>query len=436
MSLTLKRRLIALIVFLLFCGAQAMTVTADGIADTFLKIGNERETVTDAKTGREITFLTGPEYVDTLYYPTCRSWTRDGRFLLLESERPRPDGTRKPLERQLLMADVETGDLYWLATLDVENTAQYGDCHLRVSSQFHADYSPGAHRIVYYDMTGHHLYLLDLGTGRTENLYHMTSGTIGDPPSIATDGGRVVFYAGHPGPPEMDWFTGRTFTIYALDLDPETGKARGEPYVITSYTGRKGSDYKNNPRDTIHINHCQINPKDPDQVGYAHEYGGAPTDGSWAKARIWFTRVDGSDNAPLTLTPVGRWHTHEVWGPLGEWMYYVDSGEVARIHAASRKIELLTRNMQPRATHISVSPDENTVVADAFGGMGTADDGNPLAGIVRVDVKTGQTELLAVQPYHRSHPRHTHPNISPDGSKVGFTAACGNTSRVGFMALP
>jgi Tol biopolymer transport system component len=412
-----------------------MPVFAADLPETFIHIGNERETITDEQTGREIVFLTGPEYVDTLYYPTCRSWTKDGRFLLLESERPRPDGSHKPLERQLLMADVETGDLYWLATLDVENTVQYGDRHLRMSSQFHADYCPDKNRIVYYDMTGHNLYLLDLATGHTEHLYHMSSGTIGDPPSIAEDGSRVVFYAGHPGPPETDWFTGRTFTIYALDLDRETGKAKGEPYVITSYTARKGKSYRENPRDTIHINHCQINPADPDEIGYAHEYGGSPTDGSVAKARIWFTRVDGSDDGPLTLTPVGRWHTHEVWGPLGEWMYYVDSGEVVRINAQTREIEMLTNNMQPRATHIAVSRDEKVVVADAFSGMGTAPDGNPLSGVVRVDVETGKTELLAVQPYHRSHPRHTHPNISPDGSKVGITAACRNTSRVGYIEL-
>lgn len=413
-----------------------MAVPAMEIPETFINIGNEREVVKDERTGREIVFLTGAEHVDALYYPTCRSWTKGGRFLLIESERPSPDGTQKPLERQLLMADVESGDLFWLATLDVENTAKYGDRHLRMSSQFHADYSPDTHRIVYYDMTGHHLYLLDLTTGRTEDLYHMKDGTIGDPPSIAEDGSRVVFYAGHPGPPENDRFTGRTFTIYGLDLDPETGKPEGDIYVITSYTGRKGNNYKENPRDTVHINHCQINPKHPDRISYAHEYGGAPTDGSPMKARLWFTRADGSDEAPLMLTPVGRYHTHEVWGALGEWLYFVDTGDVARIHVPTRKIEMITTNMEPRASHISVSRDETVVVADALRGFGKTSDGTPLAGIVKVDVGTGKTELLAVQPFGYGHPRHTHPNISPDGKKVGFTVACGENSRAGYIELP
>jgi len=400
------------------------------------KIGNEREIVTDARTGRRVVFLTDARYVDTLYYPTCRSWTRDGRFMLIESIRPRPDGTTHPLERQLLMADTRTGDLYWLATLEVENTAKYGKAHLRISSMYHADYAPGNETIVYYDMTGHHLYVLDLKTGRTRELLHMTTGTIGDPPSIAADGSRVVFYVAHPGPPETDLLLGRTYTIYGLDLDPDTGRPKGKPYIITSYTARKGPRYSRNKADVILVNHCQVNPKDPDLIAYAHEYGGVRSDGSPHMARMWITRVDGGGKGPLTLTPAGSWHTHEVWGPLGEWLYFVDTGQVARIHAATRRIEHITKTMQPRACHLTVSPDERKVVVDTLQGFGQAPDGNPIGAIILVDVATGKTEPLAVQPAGQAHPRHPHPNFSPDGKKVGFTVACGRTSRVAYVEIP
>lgn len=404
--------------------------------ESFPKIGNEKDVVVDERTGREVVFLTCPDRMDTLYYPTCRSWTRDGRYMLLESDRPRPDGTSRPLERQLLAADAETGDLLWLATLEVESTSAYGPNHLRISSQYHADYCPQTHRIVYYDMTGHRLYLLDLGTGERRPLWHMTSGTIGDPPSIAEDGSRIVFYAAHPGPPETDWFTGETFTIYALDLEPASGEPRGRPYVITSYAARKGANYVENPRDRIHINHCQVNPANPDEVSYAHEYGGSPADGSRAKSRLWFTRVDGGGEGPLTPTPAGRWHTHEVWGPLGEWIYYVDGGDVARIHVASRRIEKITDGMEPRASHLTVSRDEATVVVDSFTSLGEDGDGNTVYPLVTVDVATGRSEVLAGQAGGQGHPRHPHPNLSPCGTKVGFTVAVGaKNSRAAFVRL-
>ncbi len=406
------------------------------IPASFKKMGNERQVVMDERTGHKIVFLTDTRYVDTLYYPTCRSWTRDGRFALIESIRPRPDGTSNPLERQLLMADTRTGDLHWLATLEVENTAKYGDAHLRVSSMYHADYSPGTDRIVFYDMTGHHLYLLDLKTARTLHLLHMTDGTIGDPPSIAEDGSRVVFYAAHPGPPETDWFLGRTYTIYGLDLEPSTGEAKGRCFVITSYTARKGRNYHTNRGDRIHINHCQINPSDPDQIAYAHEYGGSRSDGSPHKARLWYTRVDGTDEGPLTRTPVGSSHSHEVWGPLGRWLYFVETGNVARIDTVTRRIEHLTKAMNPRASHLTVSRDETKVVVDTISGFGETPDGNPVGAIILVEVATGNTELLAAQPAGRGHPRHPHPSLSPDGKKVGFTVACGKTSRVAYLEVP
>lgn len=136
------------------------------------------------------------------------------------------------------MADTQTGDLFWLATLEVEDTAKYGPGHVRVASNYHADYAPAVHRVVYYDMMGHHLYLLDLNTGRREPLFTMKSGTIGDPPSIAADGSRVVFYAAQAGPAENEWYCGRTFTIFGLDVDAASGKAKGRPYVISSYAAQ------------------------------------------------------------------------------------------------------------------------------------------------------------------------------------------------------
>lgn len=421
----------------------------------FQKLPPEREVIRDARTQREIVFLTSPDSTSTLNYPTCRSWTADGRFVIFESIRPRPgerasrvreekvlmrgpatQPTLRYVERQLMAADVETGDLYWLAPLEVEDTASYGDAQLNVSIQFHADLAPLANRLVYYDMTGHHLYLLDLDTGRRREIWHMTDGTIGDPPSISPDGTRVVFYAGHPGPPENERFRGDTFTIYALDLDPKTGEARPPLHVVTSLTSRKGDRYKQDPRDWLIINHCQINPKHPDLIGFAHQWGNSYSDGSYWRARIWTSGLNGAGEAPLTLTPARRYHTHEVWGPQGDWMYYVNTGDVERVHRATREVQVIAKGLTTRANHINVSEDERIIVADSYtADRFDADDTRPTP-LFLIDAATGKSTTLAVQPVGQFHPRHAHPSISPRADRVGFTVASGSTARVAVMTLP
>ena len=91
-------------VFAAHCAAAGATPTAD-LPDAFVRIGNEMERVRDGRTGREIVYLTGSPHVDTLYYPTCRSWTADGRFLLLESQR-KDDLLYGPLCRCLLAVEM------------------------------------------------------------------------------------------------------------------------------------------------------------------------------------------------------------------------------------------------------------------------------------------------------------------------------------------
>lgn len=426
-----------ILLLLTLTASISLAAVNDGLADCFPKIGNEREVIRDEKTGRPITFLTGPEHMDTVYYPTARSWTRNGRYVLLESDRPRPDGTIHPGERQLLAAEVETGDLYWLASLEVEDTELYGDAHQRMSSQYHADYAPGAHSIVYYDMTGHRAFYLDLGNGKKTQILHMKDGTIGDPPSISTDGARVIFYAAHPGPRAGDHFIGSTFAIYSLDIDLQTGQPAGSPQLLTAYPGRKGRDYKKDARDLIIVNHCQINPTDKDRVGYAHQVSRSVSDGTIQEARIWEISVSDPYGKPVLITPARRWHTHEVWGPKGTFFYFIDTGQVARVDTHTGKMETLAKGLEPRAWHLTVSPDAKTVVTDTFAGYGGPRDGLDLHGILKVDVESGKHELLAVQPGHRSHPRHPHPNFSPRGDKVAFVvAAHKENARLAVVDIP
>lgn len=190
--------------------------------------------------------VTDTQAINTIGYPTCRTWSRDSRCLFVEST----DGASVPGERRLVKVDIEDVKVTHLATLEVEDTAQYGRCHLKASSQYHADYAPLANILVYFDMTGHNMYLLDLDTGKRARILHEAEGTIADPPSISTDGTRVVYYAIYPSA-ENRWFTGVTSVIFALDFDPVTLEVVRGPEVVVAYPERKGPRYDENPRDCV-----------------------------------------------------------------------------------------------------------------------------------------------------------------------------------------
>lgn len=385
---------------------------------------------------RPIHLLTVGPGMHTFPYPTCQSWRKGSRYVFCETDGPRPDGRRIEGERQLMMVEVATGRQVHLATLGVENTAGYGRFHRATSSQYHSDYAPGADLLVYYDMTGHNLYTLHPG-GKPVRVLHESNATIGDPPAIARDGSRLCYYVIAPGPTPSRYFTGTTSMIFVLDLDPRTGEARGKPKMVLAYPWRK-TPFRDGPvdwRSTISCNHVQLCPTDPDRVGYAHE-GGYPRTGEPENTRVWTIRADGTDNRPVAPEhEKGTYYTHEVLGPLGRYEYVVWGGSVARLTPATGAFECVYKATGVlRAGHIAVSPDENWIAADIMGGLGEDDSGNPVGGVFLIETATGNATFLVAFPCGRSHPRHPHPNFSPDGTKVGFTVASGRSgSQIAYV---
>lgn len=378
---------------------------------------------------RTIHLLTTGPGMHTFPYPTCQSWRADGKFVFYEGDGPRPDGTRVRGERQLMMLEAATGRQTHLASLPVENTDAYGPFHLRVSSQYHSDYAPGADLLVYYDMTGHHLYTLHPGRKPVEVL-HETSGILGDPPAISRDGSRICYYVIAPGPTSSHYFTGRTSMIFVLDIDPGTGKALGAPRMVLAYPWRKApfTDAPADWRASIACNHVQVCPGNRDRIGYAHE-GGYVRNGEPENTRVWTVRADGSDNRSLgAAQEKGTYYTHEVFGPLGQYEYAVWGGSVARLTVANGAFKCIYRTSGAlRAGHIGVSPDEKWIAADIGRGLGEDCDGNPVGGLFLIETATGTATFLAAFPVGWGHPRHVHPNFSPDGRKIGFTLAAGRS---------
>lgn len=386
----------------------------------------------DKETGAVMHVVTDTPGTNTIGYPTCRTWSADGKSLFIESSQPRPDGTAVRGERQLLKVDIADGKVTHLATLDAEDVAQYGKAHRIISSQYHADYAPLANLIVYYDMTAHNLYLLDLDTGKRERILHEPEGTIGDPPSISMDGTRIAYYVIYPAV-ENRFFTDLNSVIFVLDVDPATLKPVSEPRVVVAFPGRKGSTYADNPNDRVHVDHCQINPCNKDHISYAHEFHGRNVDGSLLKTRLWQIMADGTANKPFCRQNPGEGHTHEMFGPKGKTVYFASIGYVFSVDFDSGEKTMVCDARKYGACHIAVSPDERWIAADMWLGEGNDEHGNPISGILLVDTKTGKQAVVCKFPRLQSHPGHPHPNFSPDGTKIAFTLADGPNTQVAWV---
>lgn len=376
---------------------------------------------------RPVHLITTDACMNAFPYPTCASWRKGGREVFFESDRARPDGTRVRGERQLMMANVETGEVTHLATLAVESVEAYGAFHVSASSQYHTDYAPEVDLLLYYDMSGHRMYTLRPG-GTPVQILHETNGRIGDPPAIARDGSRVLYYTILPGPTESRYFTGLSSAIFTLDLDPHTGAAAGAPRLVYAYPWHKAPP-REGPADfasLIGCDHVQFCPTDPRRIMYAHE-GGYPRNGEPENTRIWCMNDDGSNNRAMApAEEQGSYYTHEVYGPGGRFIYTVWGGSVARIEVETGRFECIYRGRPPlRACHIAVSPDERWVAADMLGGFGLDHAGNGIGGLFLIEAATGKATFLAAFPAGGGHPRHVHPNFSPDGIRVGFTLAQG-----------
>ncbi len=410
------------------------------IADHFPVIGNEKHIVRDAVSGRDIIFLTNSDYINYAQYPHNKGWLEDDKYVLFTSYRPSPEGIVRPGERQMLAANIETGDIYRLATLDFEDTAKYGKYHLTISGAYQHDYAPKANIIIYNDITGHNLYLLNLNTGERKQIWHVDNGTINDLPSITDDGTRALIYVLHPAPEVAAMpNVGVMSAVYSFDINPETTEAAA-PKLLTTFIHRKIDNGANNDRNGMYLSHQLINPVNKEEFSFCHGYNGF-SDGSVEFARVWYGKTDGSEIRMACPTPQGHIFTHELWGPKGRLIYFVDivtNGGISAVDPRTGKVRKIIEDVNPRCLHISVSGDERRIVFDTqrFATVSPLDEfQNHLEDIVLLDVATGQTTVLAHQMEGLNHPRQMHPIINRGGDKVCFTVAEAAKCKVAVVKI-
>jgi len=168
-------------------------------------------------------------------------------------------------------------------------------------------------------------------------------------------------------------------------------------------------------------NHLMISPTDKDMFFFAHE-----GETFYISNRLWLynDKTKKAWNiAKQTLNQdgnLGDCFGHEMWAPDGKGLYFVKyacSPEppfgVCYVDIETGKYELLYSNY--KYWHVGVSQDGRYLIVDTQYAPKQSE-------VVIIDTKTGE-EFVADMPYMTAiHPCHPHPQMSPDNSKVIYTA--------------
>ena len=253
--------------------------------------------------------------------------------------------------------------------------------------------------LVYYS-DGKTIRVIDTKTNEKKVVYERLAD---DPerlqmPSITVDGKAMCAYgeiAGQPG----------SFSV----IDLETGKRM--------YKFEKGFA----PPFAV-ANHGMICPTNPYRIFFAHEgitfyvsnrlwVYDAKADKAWNIAK---QNLDEEGN-------LGDCFGHEMWAPDGKGMYFVKypcspkgPKGVCYVDIETGKVDVLYSKYN--YWHTGVSQDGKYITAD------TTDNGTTYSEVVIIDTSDNTETIIDTPEITWNHPCHPHPQLSPDNSKVVYTA--------------
>ncbi len=371
--------------------------------------------------GDSLVTVTPAEWTAGVLYPHCRSWSEDGRWLFFCAIPGTLLGNEAQGDIWILAADMETRKIHRIAT--IPNPAAFPN--KQIFNQ--ADVSPEGGRLVYFQRNENAIHVVDLHTGEERRVFVEENGTLGEPPSISPSGDRIAWFSRFMEPPGPR-FGGYASRVFYMDLEP----VPGVPKVVYTFSTRNVSGQPGF-RNHVSLSHVQLNPADNDVIAYCRgSY--APADGSDALSRMWMVRTPGPTQHLLARTEVGRFHTHELWSDDGEWMYFIDTGDLARVHRDGGEIETLATGLIPGALHLSMSRDNSRIAYDARlpgrGPSSPAEAADYPVEIWSFDTGTNAARRVALTHNNERFHSHAHPKISPNGSKIAFTAVNGSRCAV------
>lgn len=383
------------------------------------RLPSEKRTVVDEATGARIEFLTTDPANDSKPYQTHTTWTADGKWILMRSDRGGgPQG---------FLVNEASGDI-------VQVTGGLTDTgSLNLSRQENALYyvrreaGPQSPRQLVHVRLDPLLADALGGTMRDASHYERIVAVLPDARDaggFALDADESQLYWGvnleqAPAAPPP---SGRR-DVDDRNLDPSQDRAESKRRFEQAGKGRGGIrsiDLKTGVIRSVvdvpfRLGHLQANPFAASELVYCHETTGD------APQRMWTVRSDGSGNRPLYVETEDEWVTHETFATADEVMFNL-MGHLPYLRA--RPTGLAVVNLRTNAMTLLGQVDEDMGGGRTGGlwhGNGTADGHWAVADSFRGDVylidrRTGARRVLTSG--HVMRPDHAHPIFSADGRRV------------------
>ncbi|GAA0529592.1 oligogalacturonide lyase [Rhizomicrobium palustre] len=208
----------------------------------------------------------------------------------------------------------------------------------------------------------------------------------------------------------IDMDESAAYTGVLLDDAPSPQEAakrhvEGEIWAIDLKTGAIRTVVKT----PFRVGHVEANPWLAGELMYCNETGGD------APQRMWIVKADGTGSRPLFVEGPTDWVTHETFVDRDHVMFNIMGHTpelrkrptgVAVIDLRTDVVEMVGQLPTGRGFwHSNGTTDGHLAVADDFDGE-----------VYLMDRKTGERILLSTG--HMMKPDHTHPNFSPDGTRI------------------
>lgn len=354
---------------------------------------SEMRSLTDRVTGRPLVALTTAASNDMKNYQTHPQWAADGVHIIFRS------GDRNPARTQQAYAVNEiTGDIVQLTEgVDTDN---YSLNVARLSNRLYylrGKRDIGEQRLMELELTP---LLADSAAGalKPAAAYERLVATL--PADYRGAGGFTL---------DADEKTAYFGVRYADAPPREPGKPIPQvPSGITAVDLATGA-YRKVLDTPFLMGHVQASPWVPGEILYCNETGGD------APQRMWIVRADGSGNRPLFAEQTADWVTHEVFIDKDTVLFNLMGHTPALRQRPTgimainlRNDEVLPLGQIARGQgfwHCNGTPDGRWAVGDNFDGE-----------VFLINRRTGEIRLVSTG--HVMKPDHTHPNFSPDGTRI------------------
>ncbi len=384
--------------------------------------GNEKEEVEDAETGRTVVYLTAGDSLDTHFHYHNGSWgTINGAtYLFFSSSRERPQvaGATLSGERQLMAANAETGDLYYLASIPNPLVGR-----IYYHRPYQATYNENLKTIFFWGLRRHQLYAYNCITGIRTLLVTLPS----------THDSRL-----------LDDFVDATSVrlIY-----PVSDRANEFEYIEVADFDRNLNPLSRTVVRTAPVgdalNHVGIKPGDKEVFFYKHHQS-INTLSYQAILKVADLRVPQGDiDHDVVVNPNETPYVdHMIWGKSGPSIYWDDNAGNLWRFDESAQTNGIVGGASP--IHNQLSSDEQLWVYDRrrvapyFSQPFENITLESWEGSIRIhDMQSNISEKYANIIWASPHPRHPHAQFSPDDSMISFvTGSMDNTnSRVAIMHI-